>query len=227
MIVAGLIASGPTRAEPAARIMASTGLDLWADGASVWLSALYAPAGLDRNGWVAKLTGSGSLYTFTTALSPLGEGTGQSLGLSAQVGWRGAIGPVWTTLLIGADMVDRQVVPDDPWQAGRGLRGGVRLTADLWWQPRPDWMLSGSAQVTSIATGYSARAQAGMRLLDAVWLGPELAIMGDTGSHRLRAGVHATGFRVRGTEWSVSLGASRTDDGRAGPYGMLSALMRY
>jgi hypothetical protein len=226
--VLAMAASTSARADIAnPRIMASTGLDIWHDGASVWLSALYAPAGLNNHGWVAKLTGAGSLYTFRTNLSPDGQGDGQTVSASAQIGWRGAVGPVWTTLLAGADLIDRTVVPDDPFQTGRGQRAGVRISADLWWQPRPDWMVSGSAQVTTISTGYWARAQAGMRLFDALWFGPEVTMMGDSGSYRMRAGLHLTGWHVARTDWSASFGASRSDDGETGPYAMISALMRY
>lgn len=226
--MAVLLATSPAIASeaPSLRIEASTGIDAWNDGASVWLSALYALRGLDASGPVFKATTFGSRYDFATSLAPNGIGAGTAMGATLSTGWRGTMGPVHLTALIGADVIDRRLTPDDATQGGRGLRGGARGSLDLWWQPASTWMVAGSAQMTTIEAGYWTRLRAGWRFADKVWIGPEALAMGDRASTKARFGAHVSGFRWARTEWSLAGGGARSDES-TGWYTTLSVNLRY
>ena len=64
-------------------------------------------------------------------------------------------------------------VPDDPSNRLHGTSAGARAAINLWFEPTPATMIAADASLTSIATGYSARAAYGWRLRDWFYLGPE------------------------------------------------------
>ncbi len=102
---------------------------------------------------------------------------------------------------------------------------GTRVAADIWWEPAPDWMLSGSAQTTTIEEGRSARFAAGWRLA-AAWISPEVQAVHDVFNTQYRAGAHLTGIRLGMTEWSLAGGYARDSFGRSGAYARIGVSFR-
>lgn len=87
-------------------------------------------------------------------------------------------------------------------------------------------MVSASTSLTTIASGYSARAAAGWRMLDAFWIGPEISASADRFSTQYRIGAHLTGFRAAGFEWSLAAGYVQDSFQRNGIYGRIGVLAR-
>ena len=108
----------------------------------------------------------------------------------------------------------------------RGTHFGGRGGADFWWEPIPQLMLASSFSATTIANAYSARGAAGWRIADLFWLGPEISTSGDDYSQQYRVGMHLTGFKTAGLEWSAAAGYVQDSFNRSGVYGRLGVLLR-
>ena len=96
--------------------------------------------------------------------------------------------------------------PDDPGNRLRGTHLGMRGGFEVWYEPFSEWMVTGSASLSTIGKSYWTRAAAGRRFFDAIWLGPEFHASGDDTYRQFRFGAHVTSLRVWGYEWSVGAG---------------------
>ena len=117
-------------------------------------------------------------------------------------------------------------VPYDPSSRLHGTSVGARAAVNLWFEPTPSTMIAADAALTSIATGYSARAAYGWKLKDWFYLGPEAQTFACTGYSQLRFGAHMTGLKTGQFEWSAAAGWSQDSDRRSSPYLRLGVLTR-
>lgn len=225
-------ASGEASAPPppAPRLMLFSGFDGWRDGAFSYGGLLWAPAALDRDGFVLKAFGGSGGYRYFAG------GAGQALAVEVigeqrmfalLPGWRFKRDALEVTLFAGLDLQEHRLTPDDPASRVRGAHAGLRVGADAWYQPSRAIMLAASASLAAVGTGYWARGAAGVRLLDRVWLGPEIVALGDARFWQGRLGAHATGLRTGRFEWSIGSGLATDSDRRRGWYGHLGVLLRY
>jgi cellulose biosynthesis protein BcsS len=86
----------------------------------------------------------------------------------------------------------------------RGTSIGLRIAAEFWHEPTPETMLAADASLSSIATGNSARAACGWRILNdplgGIYVGPETQYFGSQGYRSLRVGAHITSMKAEDTE---------------------------
>ncbi len=80
--------------------------------------------------------------------------------------------------------------------------------------------------VSTIATGYSARAAVGWRALDGFYAGPEIQAFASDGYRQLRFGLHVTSMKTGLFEWTGAAGFARDSDHHTGAYGRLGLLTR-
>ena len=84
-------------------------------------------------------------------------------------------------------------------------------------------MLAADASFSSVGPSYNVRTRDGPAHFDSFYLGPEVQAFGADDNYRqLRAGLHATGFRTGGFEWSVGAGWATDTDDRSCAYGKLA-----
>lgn len=219
----GPISSTSSRDDDAARLLLFAGTDLWHNGGFAHGGFLWAPQGLDENGFVFKLLLNGGLYRYHGGNT---EFTGQQLMAAALPGWRFKRGAFELTVFAGLDLQDHRFTPADPGNRLAGSRAGVRAGFDVWYEPLHDGMLTASASFSTIGTGYWTRAAGGWRFFDAVWLGPEVHASGDDIYRQFRFGLHVTSLRMWGYEWSAGAGWVTDSDRRDGIYGRLGVLVR-
>jgi len=207
----------------AAHFLFFSGADIWRNGAFMHGGFLYAYQGLNQDGPVFKLLLNEGLYRFHSAGS---EMMGRQLMAAALPGWRWNRPGLEVTVFAGLDVQDHRYTPDDPGNRLRGTHVGVRGGFDVWCEPFTNWMVTGSASLSTIGKSYWTRAAAGHRFFDAIWLGPEFHASGDDTYRQLRVGAHVTSLRVLGYEWSAGAGWVTDTDRREGVYGRLGVLMR-
>jgi hypothetical protein len=154
----------------------------------------HAFSGLDSSGLVIAMEGGASQFR-------------QTFG-DAQAGWRVVSGKFYLTLSAGFDAEPRL---------------HPLASADLWWEPTPDWMAQARFETTNDWTAW--RAAIGWRPNDAwPWVGPEAA----SSAAWPRAGLQATGFELPfGVEAAVSSGVAWREGRHAGPYATLSMWRRF
>lgn len=202
------------------------GTDLWRYGSFLYGGALWSPGGLDADGFTLKLLVNGGRYTYNSANLD-GKVDGAMLSGAALPGWRVVRGGLTVSLFAGPVVQDYRLSPNDPGSRLHGLNAGGQFAADVWYQPTANIMAAANGSVASIGpTGY-LRGALGYRVFDAMFVGPETAMLWCAQFRQLEIGAHVTGLHVKAMEWSAAGGWSRDSDRRNGPYLRLGVSAKY
>ena len=102
---------------------------------------------------------------------------------------------------------------------------GMRLSADIWWEPRDAVMMSANLAMSTVEASIYGRLASGVRIMN-VWAGPEISAATDIFSQQYRAGLHVTGLRYGPYEFSAATGYAFDSYGRSGMYGRLGVSLR-
>ena len=129
---------------------------------------------------------------------------------------------------LGFDFQQHRLTPDDPSAGLRGDYVGARTGFELWYQPIGGDDDRGRRVLVHGRAELQRRGlPTGLRVLDAFYLGPEIQAFGaDSNYRQFRAGLHITGLRTGGFEWSAGAGWATDTDDRSGAYGKLGVFTR-
>lgn len=200
-----------------------SGFDLWRGGGSFYGGLQWAPGGLNADGFILKVLLAEGTYRYLAGSTDI-RGTG--LLASFLPGWRIKRGNIEIKLFAGLDLQNHRFSPDDPGNRLRGNHAGLRVGADLWWEPTPNVMLASSVSGSTIGTNFSIRGAAGWRVEDRFWAGPEIETSGDQVYRQYRIGAHVTSLKWSAFEWSLGAGYVEDNSHRSGLYGRISVLTR-
>jgi hypothetical protein len=221
--VKGALADAAADGKHVDRYLLFGGFDLWRNGGFAHGGLLWSPGGLAREGFTLKLLVAGGRYRYLAGGTEIAGR--QALG-SVLGGWRFVRDKLEVTLFAGPDLQSHRLTPDDPGNRMRGSHGGLRVGADLWYQPSEAFMATASVSASTIGPNYWSRGAIGWRLFERVWFGPELLALGGDRYHQFRAGIHATAVRTLAFEWSAGVGYTRDSDDRNGIYTRIGVLTR-
>ncbi len=206
------------------------GYDAWRHGRAAYSGLHWAPNTLNEDGFVLRLLLSNSIEHYRSGIQ---SNRTDILRASLLPGWRWSRNGVEIKLFGGLDVEGWQATPFDPWGSSlNGTHVGARGLVEVWWEPRPGFMVTASATATTIGNAASGRIAAGFRLFDMAWLGPELLASTDQFSDQYRAGAHLTGLRMMPwegaplLEWSTALGYLEDSYSRSGVYARIGLLAR-
>ncbi|MGO9400634.1 MAG: cellulose biosynthesis protein BcsS [Xanthobacteraceae bacterium] len=177
-------------------------------------------------GFTLKLLVNGGRYTYNSGdLNTAVEGT--MLSGAVMPGWRFVRGGLTVSVFAGAVVQDYRLRPFDPGSRLHGLYVGGQFATDVWYQPTANIMAAVNGSFVSIGpTGY-LRGALGYRVFDAMFLGPETAMLWCAEFQQLEVGVHLTGLHFNAMEWSAASGWSMDSDRRSGPYLRLGVSAKY
>ena len=209
------------------RFLLFSGSDLWREGNFLYGGMLWAPSGLDRDSLVVKLITTRGYYRYRSGTLGNASVVGALYATSVMPGVRFTRGGVTAFVFAGLDYQVHVLSRDDPGNDIRGRHSGVRIAADLWYQPTPVTMLAVSATLTSIDQAYAMRTAYGWRVLDRFWLGPEAVVYGASNYQQLRIGAHFTGLDFLWLQWQAAVGYAVDDDGNRGVYVRLGTSDRW
>ena len=166
------------------RIMLFSGRDIWRNGAFAHGGFIVAPSGLDQDGLLLKIMLSGGLYRYDA--QNLGERVVGAEWLTQVLpGWRMKRGNVELKVFMGPEIQNHHLWPDDPANRLRGYSYGLRVAAEMWYEPTAETMIAADISLSSIATSNSTRAAYGWRVLEemlgGIYIGPELQYFGSAG----------------------------------------------
>ena len=209
--------------------MLFSGRDIWRNGAFAHGGFIVAPSGLDQDGLLLKIMLSGGLYRYDA--QNLGERVVGAEWLTQVLpGWRMKRGNVELKVFMGPEIQNHHLWPDDPANRLRGNSYGLRVAAEMWYEPTAETMIAADISLSSIATSNSTRAAYGWRVLEemlgGIYIGPELQYFGSAGYRHARLGLHITSVKTEDTEWSAAAGWARDSTGRSSPYVRLGVLRR-
>jgi len=200
-----------------------SGFDLWRSGGSFYGGVQWAPRGLNEDGFTLKLLLAEGSYRYLAGNTSI-RGTG--LLASIMPGWRIKRGDFEIKLFAGLDLQNHRLSPDDPANGLRGNHAGLRVAADLWWEPTATLMFASSISGSTIGTTFGVRGAAGWRVMDRFWAGPEMETSGDEVYRQYRIGAHLTSFKTAAFEWTLGAGYVEDNSHRSGLYGRISLLTR-
>jgi len=214
-------------AQEQARFLLFSTTDLWRQGGFAHGGVLWAPAGLDREGPVLKLMFGGGIYHYVSGALGNADVRGEMLAASVLPGWRFVRNGFTVTVFLGYDFQRHRLMPDDLSAGLRGSYSGARAGFELWYQPTATTMFAADASFSTVGPSYNVRLATGLRAFDAFYVGPEVQAFGADDNYRqFRAGLHLTGLRTGGFEWSAGAGWATDTDHRSSAYGKLGVFTR-
>lgn len=212
--------SGGTRVE---RVLLYGGFDIWRYGRAGYGGFYWAPDGLNKDGFIARLFVSRGVERYDGGSS---RSNTTIIRAAPLAGWRVSQGTFELKAFAGPELENRTPTPDVPATPYRGTHIGARVAAELWWEPKPEMMLTSAFSGSTNANSHSARAAAGWRVVEQFWAGPEISASSDAFSQQVRIGAHLTGFKLDALEWSVAAGYVTDSYHRSGWYGRIGVLTR-
>lgn len=202
------------------------GADLWRYGDFLYGGTLWSPRGLDAGGFTLKLLVNGGRYTYNSGtLDTTVDGT--MISGAALPGVRFVHDTLTVSVFAGPVVQDYRLSPFDPGSRLHGFHAGGEFATDIWYQPTPAIMAAVNGSLLSVGpTGY-LRGALGYRVFDALFVGPETAMLWCGNFQQLEWGAHLTGLRVEAMEWSAGGGWATDSDRRSGPYLRIGVSTRY
>ena len=212
-----------SRGPPPEKFLYFAGFDLWRNGGTFYGGAQWAPGGLNNDGFTLKVLLAEGSYLYRTGASDI---RGTNLLAAIMPGWRIKRGDLEIKAFAGLDLQNHRLSPDDLSNSLRGNHAGLRVGADIWWEPTRAMMLASSISGSTIGNSFGIRGAVGWRLMDRFWAGPEIETSGDDVYRQYRIGAHVTSFKTGEFEWAFGAGYVEDNSHRSGAYGRLSILTR-
>jgi hypothetical protein len=202
------------------------GTDLWRYGAFLYGGTLWSPGGFDTDGFALKLLLNGGGYTFSSG-DLHRDVDGAVFSAAAMPGWRFTRNGFTVSVFVGPVAQDYRLKPYDPGSRLHGAYLGGQFATEVWYQPATNIMAAVNGSIASIGPTGSLRAAVGVRIFDAMFVGPESAVLWCANFQELQFGVHVTAFRYHALEWSVGTGWATDTERRSGPYLRLGVSAKY
>lgn len=216
-----------------------SGADVTARSAFAYGGIVHAPFGsTTSDGLRLRVDTAEGMYRYEARFSAVGLGrqdvivTGRARSAAALVGWQQRwMGSILKAYL-GPSYADHWQTPDDPGNAVRGSRFGVKTAIETWSELGAAYWLSGSLTYDTAFADYRAALQIGTQLETGWWpvphlkIGIEAAALGNTGYDAVRVGAF-TGFATPAGDLTLMLGASGDYDVRIGSYAGVTLYSRF
>lgn len=128
----------------------------------------------------------------------------------ALLGYEWRIGDLFLALSAGPEL--EAVFSETRARTSFSDRIGGRLQFDLWATPLENLLLQANAYAATLDQRFWLRLSPGWKLAPGLYLGPEIEFYRQQDYHKLRLGLHLTGFRLFGLNWRLAAGAQQTSD---------------
>lgn len=115
----------------------------------------------------------------------------------------------------------------DPTNPVVGVSYGLKTAVDFYMRPTQKTMVSAYGSFTSNDNAYFTRLKAGYRIGDGVYLGPEVAFLGNDFYNQWRVGAHLTGLQLGPVQASISAGYQYDREQKAGAYGAVDVRAQF
>jgi len=197
--------------------MLFAGTDLWRYGAFFYGGTLWCRACVDTDGFTLKLLLNGGDYSYRSGDLNT-DVSGRLLSAAVTRGWRFSRDNLSVCVFAGPLVQDYRLSPDDPDSRLRGFYVGGQFATEVWYQPTVNTMAAVNGTLAAIGPTGSLRGALGVRLFDAMFVGPEALAHWCANFQQFEFGAHVTAFRVNAFEWSAAGGFAVDSERRIGPY---------
>ncbi|NVN86938.1 MAG: cellulose biosynthesis protein BcsS [Rhodopseudomonas sp.] len=127
----------------------------------------------------------------------------------------------------GVDVRDWRFSGSEVGGPSAGVRQGLKTAVEYYASPSDRLMLFAYGSYSTIYNAYYGRVKLGLAALGPVYVGPELAALGDDFYRQWRIGGHVTGLQLGGLQFGVSAGYQIDKSGSGGAYGSLDIRAAY
>ena len=123
-------------------------------------------------------------------------------------------------LLAGANAANHMLSDIDPDNSVQGTAIGAKVRGDAWVNPTDNTLTYGEAEYSTAFRTYYAKTKVGFDITNGkhIFLGPEVAALGDERSSQWRVGAHLTQLKFGDVQVDVSAGYSNDNTVGAGAY---------
>lgn len=218
--------SEPTRAPRAAIDIA---LDASSQRAiSGALIGTIAPfARMDRSGMRVRVSGLAGTYVYNASNPFLGEINGTIVGGAFLMGYEWVFSRGTVAVYGGAEFVNTSISPNDPNNSAKGGSAGFKIATDFYVTPTDDMMIAGVASYSTNFNSYYGRLKFGFAIAERIYIGPEIAALGDNFFQQWRIGGHVSGLRFGNLQFGAALGFLTDRVRGGGLYGTLDTRVTF
>ncbi len=128
---------------------------------------------------------------------------------------------------VGANVQNNTLSPNDPTNPVQGTGWGFKIAGELYANPTDYTMVAASANYSTHHEFYYARMRMGYAVLDRVFVGPEIALLGDDFYRQWRVGAFVSGGRVGPFDFGLSGGYVQDAVQGSGGYGTLDLRLSF
>lgn len=115
----------------------------------------------------------------------------------------------------------------DPANPVVGTSYGVKVAFDYYARPTEKTMVSANGSYTTNDSAYFTRFKAGYRIGQGLYLGPEVAFLGNDFYNQWRVGAHLTGLQLGPVQASLSAGYQYDREQKGGAYGSVDVRAQF
>lgn len=146
---------------------------------------------------------------------------------SIMLGHQWISGPVYVAAFLGPELHTEQVTYDGRLRRVARPVAGLHGQIDIWANPTPDTLLTGTLIAGTSQMSLWVRNSAGWRIAPGLFVGPEVTAYVTPTYNEARFGAHLTGLSIGLLQFRLSAGWQQDDAHRQGaPYAGISAWMR-
>lgn len=194
-------------------------------GALIGTIAPFAP--MDRSGMRMRGSVLGGSYVYTPSNPLIGQVHGTLINGSFLVGYEWVTARATVALFGGVEVIHTSISPNDPNNTVKGGRAGVKLATDFYVTPTDDMMLAGVASYSSNFNSYYGRLKFGFSIGERLYIGPEVAALGDNFFQQWRVGGHLSGLRYGMMQFGAAIGFLNDRVRGGGVYGTLDTRIAF
>jgi hypothetical protein len=194
-------------------------------GALIGTIAPFAP--MDRSGMRVRGSVLGGSYFYNAGAPVFGRVHGTLINGSFLVGYEWVTSRATVALYAGVEAVNTSISPNDPSNTVKGGRAGVKLATDFYVLPTDNMMLAGVASYSSNFNSYYGRLKFGFSIGDRIYIGPEVAALGDNFFQQWRVGGHLSGLRYGMMQFGAAVGFLSDRVRGGGVYGTLDTRITF
>jgi hypothetical protein len=181
------------------------------------VNGTMAPAGkLSEDGARIRLEASAGRYRYRS--DTVGPVNATQVQGAALLGYSFVTAHASLSAFVGVDFQNNELSPFDPGNKVSGASTGAKFVVEGNMRPTDKTMLAGYMSYATSFNTYYARLQAGYRVMDRFYVGPEVGLLGNDFFNQWRVGAHLSGFALGPVKLSASAGYLSDDKQGSGFY---------
>jgi hypothetical protein len=206
-----------------------TALDLTTqDAIAAALIGTIAPfASLEETGIRLRIAGLGGKYDYIASEAGLGRINGTLEQGSFMIGYEYVGKQITVAGFVGGEISNNGISPNDPNNTVKGTYGGFKVAADFYARPTEATMVAGVTSYSTNHNAYYGRLKFGLAVVNQIYVGPEVLVLGDDFFHQWRVGAHVSGIRFGMVQLGVSGGFLSDQVRGTGAYGILETRLTF